>query len=283
MNRREFLYSAVAGSAAIWIAPPRLFAQSEITPTKLNRAEIEEFLKSAKVLNIKGIPQGITAPLRATLTDGHLTHDAQIQSIDESQSQFVGANGQQELNFRDTYKFNIAAYLLDKSLNLNMIPVSVNRSYLGKNAAFTWWVDDVLMTEGDRVKKKLTDPNPDVWNRQIYVVRVFDQLIYNTDRNLGNLLITKDWTVWMIDHTRAFRLMKTLRNPGNLVKCDRKLLEALRKLDRDMLEKQLQPYLKALEIDALFARRDLIVQFFDKEVAAKGEQAVLYDYLPRAG
>ena len=31
----------------------------------------------------------------------------------------------------------------------------------------------------------------------------------------------------------------------------------------------------------LSARRDLIVQFFDKEVAAKGEGAVLYD-LPRS-
>jgi hypothetical protein len=27
----------------------------------------------------------------------------------------------------------------------------------------------------------------------MYVCRVFDQLIYNTDRNLGNLVITKDW------------------------------------------------------------------------------------------
>ena len=281
MNRRDFLYSTLAGGAAIWIAPRRLFAQSEIAPSKLSREEIEEFLTTAKVLKFKELSQGITHTQRATLSDGRLTHDAQIQSIDESKSQFVGANGQQELNFRDTYKFNIAGYLLDKIMDLNMIPVSVNRNFQGKGAAFTWWVDDVLMTEGDRVKKKLTAPDLERWNRQIYIVRVFDQLIYNTDRNLGNLLITKDWTVWMIDHGRAFRMMKTLRNPGNLVKCDRKLLDALRKLDRSTLEKELMPYLGKLEIEGLLARRDLIVQFFDKEVAAKGEQAVLYDYLPR--
>jgi hypothetical protein len=33
-------------------------------------------------------------------------------------------------------------------------------------------------------------------------MRAFDQLIYNTDRNLGNLLIDGDWRIWMIDHTR---------------------------------------------------------------------------------
>ena len=37
------------------------------------------------------------------------------------------------------------------------------------------------------------------------IVRLFDQLIYNIDRNLGNLMITNDWTIWAIDHTRAFR------------------------------------------------------------------------------
>ena len=38
------------------------------------------------------------------------------------------------------------------------------------------------------------------------LVRVFDQLIGNIDRNVGNLLITSDWRIWAIDHTRAFRL-----------------------------------------------------------------------------
>ena len=37
-----------------------------------------------------------------------------------------------------------------------------------------------------------------------------------------------------------------------------------------------------MEIDGLLARRDKIVAFFDKEIAAKGEAAVLFD-LPRSG
>jgi hypothetical protein len=33
---------------------------------------------------------------------------------------------------------------------------------------------------------------------------LFDQLIFNDDRNQGNMLIGKDWKVWLIDHTQDF-------------------------------------------------------------------------------
>lgn len=139
----------------------------------------------------------------------------------------------------------------------------------------------MLMTEKQRNRQQIESPDAEQWNRQIYICRVFDQLIYNMDRNLGNFVITTDWTVWMIDHGRSFRLYKTLRNPKNLVKIDRRLLAALRELTYETLEKELQPYLRKGEMEALLARRDRIVEFFEKEIAQKGEEAVLYDYLPR--
>ena len=185
---------------------------------KLTLVEQEEFLKKAKVEKTKAARGGITGSLQATLSDGKITHDAHIQFIDESKSRFEGTRGV-EINFRDSFKFNVAGYRLAKLLDLHMIPPSVERMYQGKAAAFTWWVDDVLMDEAGRLKKKLTAPDAEKWNEQMHVVRVFDQLIFNTDRNLGNLLITKDWDIWMIDHTRAFRTSKDLLNPKNLVKC----------------------------------------------------------------
>ena len=180
-------------------------------------------------------------------------------------------------------KYNIAAYRLDKLLGLGMVPVSVERKVAGDFAAVTWWVDDVLMTGKQRYNEKI--PVPHVhrfnWNKQMYCLRVFDQLIYNTDRNLGNVLITKDWKIRMIDHTRAFRNHKTLKTPGDLVKCDRRLLAALRKLNYEMLASELRPYLNKAQIKALLARRDRIVEFFDTGITEKGEQAVLYDSPPR--
>ena len=133
------------------------------------------------------------------------------------------------------------------------------------------------MTELDRKKKKIEPPDQHSWNQQMYVCRVFDQLIYNTDRNLGNLVISKDWKIWLIDHTRAFRDMKDLRSPTDLVECDRKLLAKLRELNKETLTKELGRYLTQMEIEGLLARRDKIVHFFDEQIAQKGETAVLFD------
>ena len=278
MNRRVFFSCVLLCSACLWTAPPRLFAQATEAQVQLSREQMEEFLRTARIVRTRAIPRGITAPLRATLSDGSLTHDAQIQSHDEYRSQFQSIQGT-ELNFKDTYKFNIAAYRLDKIMDLQMIPVSVERRVQGKPAAMTWWIDDVLMDETERMKQKIEPPDQDQWNRQMYLVRIFDQLIFNTDRNLGNLVIAKNWKIWMVDHTRAFRLLPTLRTPGNLVKSDRKLLAALRKLTLETLLPELQPYLTRQEVEALLARRDLIVQLFDQTILEKGEGAVLYDFL----
>jgi hypothetical protein len=243
---------------------------------KLTHSETEQFLTKAKVVKHRTIPEGVTAPLRATLSDGRITHDAQIQTIDVTRDRFA-TQKRVELGFRDTYKFNIAAHRLDQLLGLNMVPCSVERSFKGKPGAFTWWVDDVLMTQSQRHKKQIEPPDPTAWKQQLYVVDVFDELIYNMDRNLGNLLITKDWKLWMIDHTRAFRTYKKLRDPKKLLKCDRKLLASLRELSEESLTKELKGYLRRTEIQALLARRDAIVKHFDEQIAQRGEEALLYD------
>jgi hypothetical protein len=46
------------------------------------------------------------------------------------------------------------------------------------------------------------------------------------------------------------------------------------------LKEHLGKCLTALEIDGIVARRDKIVEFFDQEIAKKGESAVLYDVAP---
>jgi len=267
---------------ARFLAPTLLFASALAAqnggPAALSLEEKENFLKSAKLVEMKELSMGVTNSKRAVLDDGKLRHDAHIQSVMIAKAEFEGTRGK-EINFRDSYKFNMAAYELDKLLELHMIPPSVERKVAGSSAAVTWWLDDMLMMEVDRVKKKLNAPDNDQWNRQMNIVRVFDQLIYNTDRNLQNLLITNDWKLIMIDHTRAFRMYKTLLSPGNLKSCDRKLLTRLRNLDKEEVKRRLKPWLTSMEIDGLLARRDVIVKFFDAEIAKKGEAVVLYEWL----
>jgi hypothetical protein len=258
--------------AVLLLAAPVLFCADH--GTKPSYEQMEQFLKTAKIVKIKDLSTGVTNSRRASLSDGTMEHDAHVQSIDESKAKFEGTAGT-EMNFRDTWKFNIAGYRLGRILELDMIPPSIERKIGGTACAVTWWIDNSMM-EVDRKKKGLESPDKDAWNREMYIVRVFDQLIYNTDRNLQNLLIDPDWRIWMIDHTRAFRLYTTLQEPKNLVLCDRKLLARLRTLDTKTLS-SLKPYLFDGEIKGLLGRRDRIVKFFDAQIAQKGEAAVLYD------
>ena len=94
--------------------------------------------------------------------------------------------------------------------------------------------------EGERINKKIQPPDAASWEREIQVLHVFDELIYNTDSNATNLLIDNKWHIWMIDHTRAFRKPKTLRNPKTLVRCDRNLLAKMKTLDEPMLQKEIE-------------------------------------------
>ncbi len=237
-------------------------AQASAAP-QLSDAEIEKFLTDARVVRAKNVGKGVTNSLRATLTDGTITHDAHIQIVDESRTTGPSSRGT-ELNFRDSWMFNVAAYRIDRLIGLKLVPVSVERKHGLKSGAFTWWVDDVIMDEGERLKKDIQPPTPQLWNESMQLIRLFDQLIYNVDRNMGNLVITKDWRVWAIDHTRAFRLHRTLAKAANVTRCDRGVLEGLKKLDKQTLQDSVGKYLTNWERDALLSRRDEIVKVLEK-------------------
>ena len=103
-------------------------------------------------------------------------------------------------------------------------------------------------------------------------MQVFDQLIYNMDRNQTNILIDKDWRLWMIDHGRAFRVHKTLKDPSALKRIDRNLLAKMKALDEATLTKAVARVAGKEEVRGLLARRDLIVKFFEDKGAG-----ALYD------
>jgi hypothetical protein len=235
-------------------APTAVTAAPSLTP-----AEQVEFLERAEIGRIKAASKGIAGTQRATLTTGAVIHDASIQMIDEAKAQMQTAR-RVEFGFRDYWGFNVAAYRLGVMLGLDTIPPSVPRQFRGRDAAFTWWVDDVLMDEEERIKQKRQPPSPGRWAEQMHVLRVFDELIANTDRNQGNMLIDKNWKIWFIDHTRAFRSNTTLQAPNTIVRCDRALLEAMKTLSLPALRAQLDDYLTKTQMEALLKRRDLLVK-----------------------
>jgi hypothetical protein len=272
MDTLYFLRAAVA-VLTLGIASSG-FAQA--TAPVLTTAEIEHFLATAKIVGRKSIPKGVSSPVRVTLSDGTLRHDAAFSVVDERKPVMTFASGMTELDFVDSYKFSIAAYRLAEALGLGgMMPVTVERQWAQQTGSLSWWVD-VSLDEGQRLKRRLEPPDSEAWNRQMHRMRVFTALVADTDRNLGNVLISADWKLWMIDFTRAFRRSNRLLAPDNLTRCDRQLLEALRALTEDDVAARTKPYLGRAEVRALMTRRDLIVALFEKRVAEKGAGLVLY-------
>jgi hypothetical protein len=245
--------------------------------------QMERLLLNGRIADRKGSPRGVTDAYRVTLSDGQRTHDAQVQNVDIFRDRFEVTPKYTEFNFRDTYRYNIAAYRLARLIGLDNVPMSVPRMVDAKQAAVTWWIDDVAMNEGARLKMSARDrlgPNPSRTNAYIHILRVFDELIQNRDRNAGNLLWTKDWTMWMIDHTRAFRTDPALRNPKLLERCERSLFAGMKALTREAITAAMGDNLLQPEVDALIARRDRIVKLFEEKIEKSGEAAVLYT-LPR--
>jgi hypothetical protein len=253
-------------------SPAFVVATDEATLTK---EQIKQFLLTAKVVQSKEAKKGITHTQRLTLSDGTVTHDASFQTIDEHKSEKKLASGF-ELNFVDSYKYNIAAYALAELVGMDdMLPVYVERKWQGDTGSLSWWLP-VKMDEVERHNQKLTPPDTDAWNKQMYKIRVFDILVSDSDPNLTNVLIGENWQIWRIDFTRAFRGNTKLKDPNELVRCDRQLLEKLKALDGNALAEKTKHYLTREEVNAVMARRDKIVAQFQKLIAEKGEPAVLY-------
>lgn len=239
------------------------------------REEIEAFMRAAKVVSVRELSTGVTRPRRLTLSDGAITHDAVFQAVDERKHEFRPPTGPPQLNFVDSWRYNVAAYRLAGLLGLErMMPVTIEYRFQGRTGALSWWAES-LMDERERLRKKVSAPDPEGWNQDMHRLRVFTELVHDTDRNLGNVLVSPEWRVIMIDFTRAFRIYTIIR-PKELERCDRDLLARLEALTPDGVKAAVEEYLTPPELTGVLKRRDLIVAHFKQLVAERGEARVLY-------
>jgi len=277
------LITRVLVVAVIVVLAPRAAAPQ--SPVPLTREQMERFLATAEIVRERTTSDGVTRPVRATLSNGVLTHDAQFQTVDQAKALF-DAGKASEIGFTDTYRYNIAGYRLAQLVGLDTVPMSVERRYKGKNAAVTWWIDDVMFDESGRMKlgdTAMMGPDPQRTQRQIHVMRVWDELIQNRDRNRGNVLWTKDWTLWLIDHTRAFRTNTSLLKPDELIRIERTLFDKMKQLTEQSISQAMKGALTRPEIRSLLRRRDALVQHFEKLIAGRGEGAVFFTLSPATG
>jgi hypothetical protein len=240
-----------------------------------NDAEILEFLRTAEVVSIKTLSTGVTKPEKVLLEKDGIRMNAVFRDVDVFKRKWKSRDGI-KVNFRDSCLFEIAAYELGVLLGLDVIPPVIERKIKGKNGSLQAWVEE-SMTEKSRKKDNISPPGPRFWMLQYQIMYLFDNLIYNDDRNTGNILIDKDWVLWLIDHTRAFRPVSELRNASAIILCERTIWENLKNLEDSVIEERLGPYLDTYEMKTLLERKQKMVAHVEELFVKRGQDSVLFD------
>jgi hypothetical protein len=189
--------------------------------------------------------------------------------------------------FEESWRWEIAAYRLDRFLGLNMIPPTVERGFRGKRGACQLWVTaEMDMLKKNREKIDIPSDRTYAWNNALYLTRAFDNLIANIDRHAGTILITKDWRWILIDHSRTFGTSEKMTSEAIIAE-ERQGAEVMKRLPRAFVEKlralnigsvteAVGNYLTGDEIKAVLKRRDLILKEIARLAEKYGEGDVLY-------
>lgn len=241
------------------------------------RPKWEEFLLNAGIVKEEQITsEAVTSPWKLTLEQAGTTRNALWKNPEGRMKGYI-----------EGWKYEIAAYQIDKFLGLNMVPPTVEKRLHGNAGSCQLWVE-AKMTMKDKVEKKIAVPPRYVfnYNRAMNLQRAFDNLIGNEDRHQKNYLITDDWRIILIDHSRTFRTGKKWttelpygeKNKEGLIlkSMPKDLLEKMKALNTEVIKGIVGANLTDDEIQAVLARRDLIVQYIDRLVRQNGEENVLY-------
>jgi len=183
----------------------------------------------------------------------------------------IPRHGNRHVNLDDL----IAAYKLDRLLELDMVPPTVEVRYNGELASLQLWVHDTKMLK-EVNEKKLRAPDPEKWNYQLHRTYLFDDLVANIDENQGNLLFDPQWNFIKIDHSRAFTntLVQPFEIGKRLNQIDRPFFDRIKALDKATVRREIGDLLETGALDALFLRRDALVKAFEKLAAQKGANQV---------
>lgn len=277
-SRRQTVLAAVALCLLAAGEARAQFTAAEVA----ERPKWEDFLKTAEIVAWEEIGEGVTRPIRLTLR----------KNGQEARGVWKNPSGMQ-LGFLEGWQYEIAAYEMDKLLGLGMIPPTVEREFQGKRGSLQLWVKvkhSLLKLMEERIS--IPEEAREGTDRMKYIIRAFDCLIANDDRTQQNLLYTEDWRTIVIDHSRSFRstrehFRKLMYGRNGIKKADdgrphlfrrlpRKMFEAVRALDRAKLEKSLGSLLKKEEIEAVLARRQLLLDEIALMVKEQGEESMFY-------
>ncbi len=224
--------------------------------------EFEDFLRTAEIERTTTVSTGVLGIKRAYFKPGGLAGSAALRSI--RPGRYDG--------FWESYKGDLAAYRLDRLLELDMVPPTVERRYNGEMVSLQLWAQDMKMLS-EIQKQNLRPSNLEPYSFQLRRQKVFQNLVGNPDPNQGNILFDPVWNVVLVDFSRAFTNTRTLIFEATSI--DPSFLDRIKALNRDMLIREIgASVVEGGALDALLARRDDIVKAFEKRAQQRGASQV---------
>jgi len=249
-----------------------------------DHATIQEMMRTARVVSREKVGRGIAGVEKLVLEHEDIQFHAAFRHVDITVRKSAPQGIEQpRKKYRDAAIFESAAYELSELLGIGRVPPVVERSVDGQKGTVQIWMEairpEVVLIQGDQ----LLPPDVMRWKQQKQIMYVFDNLVANSDRNQGNLLIDRSWNIWFIDHTRAFKRSSTLIYRKRLKRCERQLWKSLREVDGETLRQRLEPFLENQEISKLLTRQRLLVRHIQSLINKNGEEEVLFDLRPPGG
>lgn len=174
--------------------------------------------------------------------------------------------------FVDSYMSELAAYKLALLLGLDNVPPVVRR----KGGSLQIWIEHAI-TDAARRKAGEEPVDPERFERQITDMYIFDNLIANTDRNPGNIIIDSQGKVWFIDQTRSFAGQTELRYPDKITGCSRSLWDRLQSVSDAEIGEAVGAYVEYMP--ELLQRRELLVDAIARQIQTQVEESFLFDEL----
>jgi hypothetical protein len=258
---------------SVYVLAGSLLAQTD--------TEIEECLANGSISGDE-VLYGLTKPLKVMVDCGGWQQKAAFKDIDvQKDGVYKLANGDREFNFTDRYHYERAAYLIDRELGLNMVPVAVLRRYRGRDGVLVAWIHDAV--NGKRLSPGLSGATIAALERQKSVMRMFDSLIYNVDRRPENWLVNESTAkLYLIDHSQSFRIKPKLQAvfAENRIWIPKDMFDRLQQLELGELIALTEGLINKGQVKAVLKRRDLIVDKIERDRSEYGDESVFLTVNP---